>query len=77
MDDYLDRLIALRNVLRKNASRFHDIIEANGGSIEPAAVSSVCDLIEASMNTIDEMPLNCAGGNSAPKSLSTELNVLK
>jgi hypothetical protein len=67
MDDYVRRLIALRNVLRKRVLAFHDIIEANERSIEPDGVGRVRDLIEASMNTIDEMPITDEDGNSAPK----------
>jgi hypothetical protein len=57
MDDYTRRLIALRNVLRRRAATFHDMIEANERAIEPEAVGRIRDLIEASINTIDEMPI--------------------
>ena len=67
MDRYVQRLIALRNGLRKSVTAFHDLIEANEGSIEPEAVGRVRDLIEASMNTIDEMPIEGADGSPAPR----------
>lgn len=66
MDDYLERLTVLRNVLRRNASTFHDMIEANESSIESDAVGAVRDLIEASMNTLDEMPIDGTNGSAAP-----------
>jgi hypothetical protein len=57
MDHYVRRLIALRKVLRNSAAKFHDLMEANERSMQPNGVDSVRDLIEASMNTIDEMPI--------------------
>jgi hypothetical protein len=59
MDSYVQRLIALRNGLRKSVATFHDLIEANEDSIEPEGVGRVRDLIEASINAIDEMPIDC------------------
>jgi hypothetical protein len=66
MDEYVRRLLALRNMLRRSATTFHDLMESNERSIQPDSVGKVRDLIEASMNTIEEMPIDGADGNHTP-----------
>jgi hypothetical protein len=66
MDEYVRRLLALRNMLRRSATTFHDLMESNERSVQPDSVGKVRDLIEASMNTIEEMPINRTDGNNTP-----------
>ena len=75
--DELRLLITLRNILRRWATKFHDLIEANEAAIEPDAVGTVRDLIEASMSTIDEMPIETPGGNDAPSGLTNRIKCLE
>ena len=66
MDEYVRPLLALRNMLRRSATTFHDLMESNERSVQPDSVGKVRDLIEASMNTIEEMPINRTDGNNTP-----------
>jgi hypothetical protein len=57
VDQYVTRLIALRDELRHAAFIFCKLIAANEKAIESDHVAKVRDLIEAAINTIDETPI--------------------
>lgn len=57
MDPYVKQLIAVRDDLRRKSLVFCNLIEANNGVTEPIHIQKVRDLIDAAINTIEDMPV--------------------
>jgi hypothetical protein len=57
MDPYVKHLLAVRDDLRRDSFIFCNLIEANHDAIEPSDVEKVRNLIEAAINSIEDIPI--------------------
>lgn len=57
MDPYVKQLMAVRDDLRRKSLAFCRLIEFNNGVTEPMHIQKIRNLIEAAINTVEDMPV--------------------